>query len=328
MVRIMKDDKKIEVSENKIESNIDSKPKQLKTDFMSLDSNLLDKKLITGCAVSAIVSVITVFVVMKIGLNYHEEKIQRISENYESINSKVKSIVESISDLNSSLDSLKSDLKNGKESSSYIYTSLSSLQNDISVIKDKLNIDTDEIEDSIKKLPSEKSSFIESFENLIKDGSPFDSFLESYADKIDMKKYQTAVSVVKLSQQNIKSLSDLKKDFVSVGFSAFQTKFSESFWEKQKRIIKEKISEAIKIRKTDDKAETINESLSDKSKFEKAGKLLSDGKLAESVKILESLKIENEDLGSLISDIRKRQNLENAFFEFKKEFIETENGDK
>ena len=297
-------------------------------DPKNFDSSFLDKKLIMGCAVSALVSVITVFVIMKMGLNYHEKKIHSIAENCASIETRVKSIVESISDLNSAMNSLKSEWKGEKESSSYLYTSISSLQNDVAVIKEKLNIDTAQSEDSVKKLSSEKGAFIDSFENLIKDGAPFDSFLDSYGDKIDMKKYQTADELIKFSKQNVKSLTDLKKDYASVGYTIFQTNFEESFWEKQKRVIKEKISEAIKISRSDDESGTNDDSskLSDKAKFEKVGKLLSDGKYSDAVKILESLKIENDDLGPFTANVKKRQNLEAAFFEFKKEFIEMEGG--
>ena len=297
-------------------------------DPKNFDSSFLDKKLIMGCGVSALVSVITVFVIMKMGLNYHEQKIQSIAENCASIETRVKSIVETISDLNSAMDSLKSEWKEEKEHSSYLYTSISSLQNDVAVIKEKLNIDTAQSEDSVKKLSSEKGAFIDSFEKLIKDGAPFDSFLDSYCDKIDMKKYQTTDELIKFSKQNVKSLADLKKDYASVGYTIFQSNFEESFWEKQKRVIKEKISEAIKISKNDDNSEVNDDSskLSDKAKFEKVGKLISDEKYSDAVKLLESLKIENDDLGTFTANVKKRLNLEAAFFEFKKEFIEMEGG--
>lgn len=286
--------------------------------------NFFDKKMMAGCAFSAVVAVASVFIIMKIGMNYHEEKIQELTENYASIDTRVKGLSESISVLNSSIESIKADFKEGKESSSYIYTSIASLQKDLSNIKKDLHIKADDIEDSVKKLPSEKISFIESFENLVKDGAPFDSFLDSYSEKIDMKKYASSNEILKFKKSNTKSEASLKKDFESVGASVFEKSFDESFWEKQKRVIKEKIVNAVKIRKTDEKAEAIDESLDDKSLFEKASEFIADGEFEKSLAALEKIKMEHKDLSSLISDVKKRVELDRNFEEFKKEFIGAE----
>lgn len=319
------DQKNLTEMENKTTTETNVSESNLKT----FESNGGDKKLIAGCVLSAVVSVLTVFVIMKVGLNYHEEKIQAIAENYASLDTRIKSVVESIADLNSSIESLKLEWKDAKEHSSYLYTNLSALQKDVSIIKEKLGITEGNSNDITKKLSSEKGTFIESLDNLVKEGAPFDTVLESYREKIDMKEYSTSEILVKYANQNTKSLAELKKDFASVGYDIFKTNFEESFWEKQKRIIKEKISEAIKIRKNDESENSVDySSLSDKEKFEKAGNLLSDQKYAESIKILSSLKIDNEDLGLLITNIKKRQGLEEAFSEFKKEFMEIEENRK
>ena len=290
--------------------------------------NFFDKKMMAGCAFSAVVAVASVFIIMKIGMNYHEEKIQELTENYASIETKVKGLSESISLLNSSIESIKTEFKDRKENSSYIYTSLASLQKDLSNIKKELHIKTDDIEDSVKKLPSEKISFIESFENLMKDGAPFDSFLESCSEKIDMKKYASSSEILKFKKSNIKSGDSLKKDFESVGIAVFEKSFDESFWEKQKRVIKEKIVNAVKIKKTDEKAEIMNENLDNKTLFEKASEFIVDGEFEKSLEVLEKIKTENKNISSLISDIKKRVDLEKAFKEFKKEFIESETSSK
>ena len=318
----MSNNKKPGISKNKIQKT----PDLTNVETKQFSSGFLDKKLIISCAASALISVVTVFIIMKIGLNYQEAKIRSVADTCSSLEARMKSISESMTDLNASIDSLKSEWKESKEHSSYLYTNLSSVQKDIALIKDRLNL-TDKTEDNVKKLSSDKGSFIESFENLIKEGAPFESFLASQQDKIDMTKYRTSSELIKYAKQDVKSISDLKKDFDSVGYSLFKTKFEESFWERQKRIIKEKISEAIKIKKDDEnsKSEVVSENASDKKKFEEAGKLLSDAKYSEAVKIFESLKIENEDLSDLISAIKKRQALEEAFAEFKKEFMEMEN---
>ncbi len=284
----------------------------------------VDKKLAMACAASTLVSVCTVFVIMKIGLSYNDEKIQSVAESNAMFGAKIATLAETIKDLNTELEAIKSEWKSSKENSSYIYTTLSSLQKDISVIKEKLNIDSELADEQTKQLSPEKKTFIDSFENLIKDGAPFDSFLETNKNKIDMTKYKSAEALVKFSTQNIKSLADLKKDYANVGATIFKTNFEESFWERQKRVIKEKISEAIKIRKFDEESSPVGDSDSDKTKFEKAGKFLSDEKYAEAIKILKLVKIEDENLDNFLVDLKKRQGLEEAFCAFKKEFIDIE----
>lgn len=305
--------------------NIEKEASKETLNTKDFESNILDRRMITGCAVSAIVSVITVFVIMKIGLNYQEEKIQEITENCSSLEAKMKSIGETISDINTSIDSLKTEWKGMKESSAYVYTGLATVQKDITAIKEILNLKSEQADDAMKKLSSDKKAFINTFENLIANGAPFGSFLDSYSEKIDLKKYHTSAEIKKFADKNVKSLTDLKRDFTAVGYSVFKTKIEESFWERQKRIIKEKISEAVKITKSKDSTSKVVENGgSDKTKYETAGKFLEDAKYTEAIEILEKLKIENEDFSNLLADIKRRKDLDDAFAEFKKEFLEME----
>jgi len=287
-------------------------------------SDILNKRFLISSALSTFIAICSVFIMLKIGLTYHDKQIDDLCENYTTIDNRIKSISDSMNDLTTAMEELRSDWKAGKESSSYIYKALSALQKDVSIINSHLHIDNSEANDAIKKLPSTKSSFIEAFENLIKEGAPFDSFLESYSDKIDMKKYQLSNDIIKFSKLTVKSVPDLQKDMVAIGYKLFQTKVSESFWEKQKRILKEKFSEVIKIKKTDENAKAIPQNYTDKQKFESANKSLSDGNLEKTLALLEEIKLENEDLSELILNLRKRLDLEKTFENFKKEFLSLE----
>ena len=290
-------------------------------------SGTSDYRLLKGCVASALGAVVVAFVVVKIGLNYYEGKLQSVVASYETVENKVRSVLESVSDLNASIENMKTDWKNERENASYLLTSLSAIQKDISVIRDKLNIEDTVAPDdpNLTKLSSEKRTFIETLENLVHDGAPFAGFLENYDEKLELKKFQTFDPLSKLASENVRSRADLKKDFAAVGFSLFSIELEDSFWEKQKRIIKEKISDAIRIRKTDDNGVPVEESPSDKSKFKKAGDLLSKDEFEEAAGILDSLETRNDALEKLISDIRKRQKSEAAFNEFKEEFLKMEN---
>ena len=287
--------------------------------------NLFDKKVLTSCVLSVIISVSCVFIVMKSEMKASNQKIQEVISNYGALDNKVKNVKELVTSLESSVSSIKDEFKLSKETSTHIYSGIAALQKDIDTIKKEFHIkDSDIVDDSIKKLSSDKQSFINSFENLIMNGTPFNSFLESYSEKIDVKKYSKLNALLKFSDLEIKSISDLKKDYSTVGLDAFEVVLNESFWEKQKRIIKEKIVDAIKIKKTDEKAEAIDISLNDKEMFSKASQLISDGNVANSLQLLEKIKTKNKKLDELIADVKKRSEVNAAFYEFKKEFIETE----
>ena len=131
--------------------------------------------------------------------------------------------------------------------------------------------------------------------------------------------------MLKFSTIQVKSIDSIQKDFATVGLSSFEVVLNEGFWERQKRIITEKIVGAVKFKKTDEKgAEAISEDMDDKTLFSKASEFLYDGKVGEALNALEKIKTENKDLGQLISDVKSRADLENAFSAFKKEFVELE----
>ena len=293
---------------------------------IGVEQNFWGKRLVVACLVSSAISIVTVFILVKSGTTYQNEKFQELEDNCKSFENKIMTITDNIAKIEATIETISSEWRSTKENSSYLYTTISSLQKDVNAIKEKLNLETEQVDEQTGKLPPEKRAFLEAFETLIKDGAPFESFLESNLTKIDMTKYHSSKDLLKLSKQNIKSLTDLKKDYSAVGNEVFKTNFEESFWERQKRLIKEKISEAIRIRKFDKDSTPKDESNSDSdiTKFEKAGQFLSDGNYADAVKMLNSIQTENEAFGNFLTDIKKRLLLEETFEEFKKEFLQIE----
>lgn len=293
---------------------------------VEFEQSFWSRRLVVACLISSAISVATVFILMRSGLSYHDERFQKLDDDRIALDNKITAVTDSIKMIETTIEEIKSEWKSTKENSSYLYTTISSVQKDVNTIKEKLNIETEKADVQIEKLAPEKRAFLDAFETLVKDGAPFESFLESNTTKIDMTKYHSSADLIKLSKQNIKSLTDLKKDYAAVGNAVFKTNFEESFWERQKRIIKEKISEAIKIRKFDKDSVPADDSSSDndKAKFEKVGKLLADEKYSDAVTILDSMKIETEVFDNFLTDIKKRLQLEKTFDEFKKEFLQVE----
>jgi hypothetical protein len=314
------------MAEEKKSSTIETKTvcanKDSNMEKCCFDMHIMDRKLMTCCVLCALISVVTVFVIMKVGMNYHEEKIHSISEDYASLDNRVKSIAETITSVSTALDSLKTDLKLDKGNSSYVYTSLATMQRDIDIIKKELHIKPNIPEEAVKTLPAAKIDFIQTLENMINDGAPFESFIDSYEETIDMKKYASSESLMKFAKKHVKSVNTLEKEFISVSLNVFHTHPQESFWEKQKRVIKEKINKAITIKKQDETIDDAN--ASDEELFNKATEKIADKKPAEALDLLSRIKMENEALGSLQADLNERVEVNKAFEVFKKEFVSME----
>ena len=296
------------------------------------NGNFFDKKLLTGCLISSVVSIAGVFIVLKLSMDSHESRIQQVIDNNKLIEDRLKSVGSSVSDLDNSIKSIKSELESGHENSAYIYTSIASMQKDLSAIKKQFHMDDDKDSavspESAQKLSADQISFINSFETLVLDGAPFDSFLKSYEEKIDISKYAVGKELLEFSSTKTKSVSELQKDFEVIGQSEFGMTHSETFWEKQKRIIKEKLSDAIKIKKAEDAKENptdkIDEKeLDDKTLYSMAAEFLADDNLKDAVEVLEKMKIENSDLSGFIKNAKTRVKLNELFQKFKNEFLES-----
>ncbi|MDR0744585.1 MAG: hypothetical protein LBE97_01365 [Holosporales bacterium] len=286
---------------------------------------LFNKKIGYVIFFSAIISILSSIIVIKGFINYQDRKVQEILDGYNVLNNKVKGILDSVSEIESSINTIKDDFKSTKENLVHVYTNIASIQNDLAIIKEEFHVNNSKnVDDMLKKLNSEKSDFIVSLNNLIQDGIPFESFLESYESKIDMKKYPSVSELLKFKSIEVKSLSALKKDIAAIGSSLFNLAFEEGFWEKQKRIIKEKIMDAIKIKKIDEKEAPASKDIEDKSLYEEAVATTSNGDLEKALALLENIKLKNEALNTLISDIKKRIGVNKAFSLFKNEFIEME----
>jgi hypothetical protein len=266
-------------------------------------------------------------VILKIWTNRYELDVQTATSRCDLLESKIKTVSDSVSEVSDKIDTIMMELKSNKESSSYIYTSIASLQKDVECIKNEINIKINHDDDISKTLPPEKKEFIESFENLIKDGAPFATFIAAHSEKIDMKKYATGNEIMKFSEMTIKSAQSLGKTFASISAAVFGTVIEESFWEKQKRIIKEKVLGAFKIWKKGEEeksAQAPSPDADDKSLFTIALGAAKEGNFEKSLEALEKIDIKNEELSGLMLDVKKRADLDNVFQRFKTEFIESE----
>ena len=271
-----------------------------------------------------VITIWSAFFIMKIGMAYRDERIIKLKNQLDTYDIKLQSALTSIDEIKTSLESVQTEMKNNKDSSSYSLVRLASLLKDVQQIKEALHINSESLEDSIKQLPSDKRDFIETFENLIKDGVPFNSFLESNTDKINMDKYAASKSILKFKDTNAKSIEALKKDFVAIGASVFGASDNESFWTKQLRIFKEKFFNAVRIESSNEANQNLGNNLDDKVLFEKAQGYINDGKSKEALEVLNKIKTDNQDILTLKSELSTRIELDDVFQKFKREFTEAE----
>ncbi|MDR1476265.1 MAG: hypothetical protein LBI20_03020 [Holosporales bacterium] len=278
---------------------------------------------------SVFLSIACAFVALKIWINHYERNVQSVSDRCDSLENRIKIITDSVSEICDKIETISSELKSNKSNSSYIYTSIASLQKDVESIKNETNIGNNHDDEASKTLSPEKKEFIEAFENLIRDGAPFEAFLTTHAEKIDMKKYATSSEIIPFSEMSVKSAQSLKKAFTSVSMSVFNTVVEESFWEKKKRLIKEKILDAFKLWKTDEQNESTRlwPDDDDKSLFTAAHEASKEGNFEKAFELLAKIDVQNKEFNELKLDIKKRSDLEKAFQHFKLEFIEAENKD-
>jgi hypothetical protein len=276
------------------------------------------KSLIYSCAASAFTALACSFIVLKIGISDGNKKIEMAASDILSLSSKVNVIEGTISSLKKDISTLKSDLKSNQDRMINLYSQVASLQKDIVAVRDTLNLRIADVDDSVKDLPPENRDFIESLEGLIKNGSPFDGLIASFAGKIDLEDYVCGRRLVEYSKVQTKSIDTIKKDFATIGRLVFNIELAESFWARQKRRIIEKLSSIVKIRSDD--GDAAPKSADDKSLFEMAYNALSKGDIRRCLKYLEKIKGRDERVGNLTSDVRSRVDLDSAFAEFKKEF--------
>jgi peptidoglycan hydrolase CwlO-like protein len=279
-------------------------------------------KLLTNCILSVVIAMVATFVTMKIGMGYHDDKIQELFEQCNTLQNKVNSITESVTTISSAVAAVQDELKTERETSTYLSNGLATAQRDVETMKKELHIMVPPHGTDTNALPAKKKTFVDTLETLIADGAPFVNHVKANATNIKTDQYKSWKELAKFANERTRSVAELKNDFGVAGQKVFSIEVTESFWEKQKRVIKETIKSAIKIGKSDG-----DEKLDDKALFEKAGKQLADGDTAGACAILCRISAEGDGLKALISDMEKRVELDKAFAAFKKEVIEDETGE-
>jgi prefoldin subunit 5 len=287
-----------------------------------------DRKIITSCLLSAAIAGICVFGALRVTMHSLNEEIKTISQNSENSKRKLQEVTQQVDSINKSLATFEKDLKSSREDIAYMYSKMASVQNSISSIKNEFHItEKSSIKDmDLKNLSAEQISFIEAFESLINEGAPFMEFIKSNEDKIDITKYESGKELKEFADQKVSSVSDLQKEFLNVGQSEFDISLNETFWEKQKRIIKEKIVNSVKIKNADDDSSknVVSEdgAWDDRLIFTEAAEHMKAGRVEDALSTLEKIKQYHPDLNKFIKNAEQRVALTKVFGEFKKEFIE------
>jgi hypothetical protein len=279
----------------------------------------VDRKLLINCVLSVAVAMVVTFATMKIGMSYHDDKIQELLERCSGLETKMKDASESVAAISAALSNIQAEMKADKETAARVYSSVSSLQGEIESIKKELHIEQAQPqEDAVMEknehvlLPKERE-IEESLGRIIDSGIPFADYVKSKKKEVSLADCSSYKSLMKFSKEHVKSVADLMKECTAVGEAVFSININESFWEKHKRIIKEKIVGAIKLGQE-------NADVDDKALFKNACQKLADGDVIGALALLQQIKTEHEALSSLIAETKKRAELNDVFATFKEEF--------
>ncbi|GHT88172.1 hypothetical protein FACS1894113_0030 [Alphaproteobacteria bacterium] len=271
---------------------------------------------------SSLISILAVVIVVKSFVSYQEHNIDEIREFSQALDNRINDLRMEIAKIGESFGKSKDNVQIMKDSLPQIYTSLAAVQKDLSIIKNEFHINSEKNKDeSVNNLNSEESDFIVAFENIIKEGTPFEAFLNAYDNKIDINKYGSTKELLRLKSENVKSILALKKDIIAEGRALFGPSINESFWEKQTRIVKEKIMSAITIKNPKDDSKVPEKTLDDQTLYKEAIGLISNEDIENALSKLKKIKLKHALLDNLLIDLNKRLELDNAFATFKEEFV-------
>ncbi|MDR1365194.1 MAG: hypothetical protein LBJ42_01240 [Holosporales bacterium] len=284
----------------------------------------VDRKLLTNCVLSVAVAMVVTFVTMKVAMNYHDDKIRELIESHSALEDKVRAVSEATTDAASSLSAIQAEMKADKETVTQACVAIKSIQDEIKSVKEMMSVthnhpqNVPTIEDSPKenrKKALRKKEFLEQLERNKNEGSPFDKDLKALAQQYDITKCKKSYErVLELSKKSVETKVALAERCERVGAVVFKIAgMDESFWEKQGRLIREKIVGAINLGKE-------NTEEDDKTLIRKARYQLT-GDIAGALATLEKVKTKHDAIATLTERTRERAQLDEAFAIFKEEFI-------
>lgn len=292
--------------------------------------SFFDKKLIASCLISALIAGFGVFGAVKLSIISIEKEMRLISKNYEVVDEKLKNIENIVSSLESSAASMQNEMKSGQENFAYVYSKLAYLQKDVASIKENFHMDNipTTYDAELKNMSADQISFIESLETLVHEGAPFGEFLKTYDGKFSITTFASGKNLMEFVDVKTLSIDELQKVFSNIAQSEFSISLNETFWEKQKRIIKEKFVNAITIKKNDEenkikKEDESKEKIDDKVLFANASEYIKDANIEQALEILEKIEKGYPEITTFIAQAKQRILLNKAFTSFKKEFIST-----
>lgn len=272
------------------------------------------KHAVLCCVIIAIVMILSVSVIFF----RNEERLSIVETSIVENESNIKSIGGLIAKLETDLNNIQEESVNNKNDLSYIYAKIDDIQNDIKTIKQKLKINDKSENNKVQKMRDEDIAFLKELETLVIEGKqPFSLLFEKYKNK---DKVIRCNSWKKLSKyKNVKSIDDLKKEFEKIADSEFGVTVNESFWEKQKRVIKEKIMSAIRIKKDGKDKKIVEKNKSDI--IVDIADCLENGDIKRAIELLDKIDSKSKSIKDFIIEAQKRSDLNDAFYSFKTEFI-------
>jgi hypothetical protein len=283
----------------------------------SCSNCFLDKRLIMACVISSAITGIGVFWAVHREINLNNDRTQLLSQELDILRDKTRDVSKDVASLETIVNSLAQESKNTQEKFTYLYSKIALIQKDTSHIKKSLHVlDEEKVSEDKPLMSPDQNAFIDQFMLLVQAGTPFLDFLKSYEGKLNLDEYPSKEKILHFADQKVLSVEELQQLIRSVGEAEFGIRSDETFWDRQKRVIKEKIVNAVTIgggKKDDDHkdAQTL---------FSQAVTKIQDGEVSEAISSLEQIKDPPESLRSFMDEAKKRDELAKVAETFRTEF--------
>jgi hypothetical protein len=269
-------------------------------------------KLLIACLLGVLISLASTVLLFRskfgksVFFNRQDEIFERISvldTNLGDINRKVSSIETSVSGTEKEISEKLSRIGELREELSLVSERLDDLERNFK------SVELD-ISEKPKTQPPEYEIFLSTLGVLIKNGTPFEEFLDANSSKIDIKKYSSATHLLFFKNKKVMSIEDLKEKFHLIARNWFGLNVEEPSVQKKFGSIKEKFLSFFGFLNAGTKQLDSNNI---RQIMQSAHEKVDSGELLEAIEVLAPISESNSAIRGFIQDSWYRIKLDDAF---------------
>ena len=273
-------------------------------------------------ALSILLAVVSSYLIQVVSNIDRDKKFGALSNEIASVKSLVQKNIEQIAANEENVKNTQQALTNIETSIGHIQNTIVELQKAKQLHDEKLHIHSSDSNGNLSK--DYKEQFVETLGGLIKEGTPFRSLLSNC--NVDLSAYASGSELLEFQDENVKTTQCIISELEVLAKELIGKDIRETFWQKQKRVFKEKFGSVIKLFQNVDNKDLTK--LSDDQLFEVAINSLHSKEFNKALQALNLVKNQQDKLRHIEHDIKQRAELNEKFFAFKKEFSDSDKSKK